>query len=81
MPKKKQSFESALNRLEVVINTMEQDQTELEQVFSLYKEGIELTKYCMENLNTMEKEITVLQQTAEGVFIQKPLDGEAEPVD
>jgi len=74
MPKKKQTYEQALTRLEEVIDLMENGGPSLQELFDLYKEGIELTQFCAEQLNTIEKEVTVLRQTAEGIFIQIPLD-------
>jgi len=74
MPKKKQTYEQALARLEEVIDIMENGGPALEELYELYKEGIELTRFCAESLNTIEKEVTVLRQTAEGIFIQTPLD-------
>jgi len=74
MPKKKQTYEQALARLEEVIDIMENGGPALEELFELYKEGIGLTQFCAESLNTIEKEVTVLRQTAEGIFIQTPLD-------
>jgi len=74
MPKKKQTYEQALARLEEVIDIMESGTPALQELFELYKEGVELTQYCVEQLNTIEKEVTVLRQTAEGIFIQAPFD-------
>jgi len=72
MPKKKQTFEEAMSRLEEVVAEMEDSKTSLDKSMSLYKEGISLVMRCAEDLNGAEKEITVLQQTAEGIFTQKP---------
>ncbi|MDR2648373.1 MAG: exodeoxyribonuclease VII small subunit [Clostridiales bacterium] len=74
MPKKKQTFEQALARLEEVIDIMETDSPSLGELFELYKEGVELTAFCVNTLNDVEKEVTVLRQTAEGVFVQTPLE-------
>ena len=74
MPKKKQTFEEAMNRLEEVVAEMEDSKTSLDRSMSLYKEGISLVMRCAENLNGAEKEITVLQQTAEGIFTQKAFE-------
>jgi len=74
MPKKKQTYEQAVVRLEEVIDLMESGSPTLQELFELYKEGIELTQFCAMLLNTTEKEATVLRQTAEGIFIQTPLD-------
>ena len=72
MPKKKQSFEEAMGRLEEVVAEMEDSKTSLDKSMALYKEGITLVMRCAEYLNGAEKEITVLQQSAEGIFARKP---------
>ncbi|MDR1559831.1 MAG: exodeoxyribonuclease VII small subunit [Clostridiales bacterium] len=74
MQKKKQTFEQALVRLEEVIDVMETNSPSLRELFELYKEGVELTAFCVNTLNDIEKEVTVLRQTAEGIFVQTPLD-------
>ena len=74
MPANKRTYEQDLARLEEVIQIMEGGSPSLEELFDLYKEGIELTQSCVMQLNTIEKEATVLRQTAEGIFIQTPLD-------
>jgi len=71
MPKKKQTFEEAMNRLEEVVAEMEDSKTSLDRSMSLYKEGISLVMRCAEDLNGAEKEITELRQNAEGIFEQK----------
>ena len=76
MPKNKRTYEEALGRLEEVIDLMESGSPPLEELFELYKEGVELTQFCALQLNTIEKEVTVLRQTAEGIFIQTPLEPE-----
>ena len=78
MPKKKQTFEEAMNRLEEVIAEMEDSKTSLDKSMTLYKEGISLVMRCAEDLSGAEKEITLLQQNAEGIFVQKPFEGGGE---
>ena len=74
MSKTKRTYEQALARLEEVIDLMESGSPSLQELFELYKEGIELTQFCTLQLNAIEKEVTVLRQTAEGIFIQTPMD-------
>jgi len=74
MPKKKQTYEQALVRLEEIIDIMESGSPSLQELFELYKDGIELTEFCVNTLNMIEKDVTVLRQTAEGIFIQAPFD-------
>jgi exodeoxyribonuclease VII small subunit len=68
------TFEEALSRLEEVATELENSQTTLDEAIALYKEGVALSMHCAESLDAAEKEITVLQQSAEGIFTRTPLD-------
>ena len=70
------NFEQALNRLESVVEAMENDETALETSIALYKEGIALSKHCNEILSRIESEIAVLQKEADGSLTEKPLEEE-----
>ena len=63
------NFEQALNRLEKVVEAMENEETPLEESITLYKEGVGLSKRCNEILGKLEGEITLLQQD----LSEKPL--------
>ena len=56
------TFEQALAKLEIVVETMESGETTLEKSIALYKEGAELSKYCNELLGRFESEIVLLQK-------------------
>lgn len=71
---RKKTFESALLKLEDLIDKIENNDISLEDSVKLYKEGIELAAYCSDCLKKTEQEITVLQKSAEGIFSQKPFD-------
>jgi exodeoxyribonuclease VII small subunit len=71
---KKPSFEEALVRLEEVVSEMENRGTTLDRSIELYKEGVAISKLCKDTLTSAEKEITVLQQSMDGIFSQTSLD-------
>ncbi len=75
MPKKKLSFEQALCRLEEIIDEIEDSETPLQKSVGLYKEGVELSVFCGESLNEIEKDVMLLQKTADGVFEQRKFPG------
>jgi len=56
------SFEQSLNRLEKVVEAMENKETPLEESINLYKEGISLSQHCDKILGKLEGEITLLQK-------------------
>lgn len=61
------TYEEAEKRLEEIVAIMEQADTSLDTSISLYKEGIELAKFCEEKLNNAE-EVTTLKKTFKGFF-------------
>ena len=52
----------AMERLDAITVRMEQENLPLDEMMALYKEGLELQKYCVKVLDTTEKEIMILQQ-------------------
>ena len=62
-PKKKyKDFESALERLEEITESMESGDTTLEESIDLYTEGLEIAKYCNSKLAEAEKKIKVIKE-------------------
>lgn len=70
MSKKEQkySFESSLKRLEKIVETLEQGEVSLEDSLSLFEEGIQLSKECLETLNKAELKIKQLTKNLNGKF-------------
>lgn len=58
------TLEEAFERLEQTIGRMEDPQMSLADSFESYKAGMELVKYCNEQIDRIEKEVQVL--SAEG---------------
>lgn len=73
MPKKTKAltYEEAVKRLEDIVSEMENTDISLDNSLSLYKEGIELAKFCEEKLNNVEGEVSVLKKTSKGFFKKK----------
>jgi len=69
MPKKtaKESFENKLKRLEKISYLLENEETGLEESMSLYEEGIELSKVCIDTLKNAELKITELKKKLDKV--------------
>jgi len=78
MPKKKQTFESALARLEEIVEDIESGRVPLADSLALYQEGVEMAKVCAEALSAAEQSVTQLQQNADGGFAQIPFAAEEE---
>jgi len=66
----KLTYEQALNRLEIVVKALENNETPLEASLNLYKEGINLSKHCNDMLSRIAAEVTVLKKEADDSFTE-----------
>jgi exodeoxyribonuclease VII small subunit len=58
-----QTFEAALERLEEIVELLEEGDAPLEQAMVLYEEGVKLTALCQGKLSTAEKRLDqILEQ-------------------
>lgn len=57
MKSNKKSFEDQLNRLQEIIDILDNSDTPLEKMMEVYEEGIELTKILKEYLNKAELKV------------------------
>ncbi len=62
MATKKLTFEKAIERLEVIADTLENQNPALSEALSLYEEGAGLLKQCTELLGDAQSKITVLSK-------------------
>ena len=60
--KKEMSFEKALERLNIIANTLENGNPSLEDALALYEEGAGLLKESMTKLKDAEAKITLLSK-------------------
>ena len=58
-------FEEGMQKLGEIRARMEQEQTDLEAMVSLYKEGLALSRSLNEQLDLTEKEILTLEKEIE----------------
>ena len=64
--KKKETFESSLNRLEKIVQQMEEGNLALEESLKLYEQGVALTRLCSQKLEEAEKRIEILTRDEQG---------------
>jgi exodeoxyribonuclease VII small subunit len=64
MPKQSRTFESALKRLEEIVNNMESGDISLDESMKALEEGNELIKYCLNKLDDTEKKVKKLNHRA-----------------
>lgn len=52
------SFEEAMEKLEVLVDRLEEGDVPLEEAISIYKDGMELSKLCHSKLKQVEEQLT-----------------------
>lgn len=60
------SFEEALDRLESIVETLEDDPPALDEAIDVYEEGMGLAKRCLSRLNDAEQRISELDVDLDG---------------
>lgn len=66
--KKTKNFEEAITRLESIVLQLEEGSISLEDSVEVFKEGMELTRYCRDKLDKAELELKKLVKDADGNF-------------
>ncbi len=64
------SFEASLERLEVVVKSLEAGDIELETALAHFEEGVTLMRACSAQLEAAERRIEVLVAEADGLVAQ-----------
>jgi exodeoxyribonuclease VII small subunit len=54
----KLSFEEAMEKLEGIVERLEEGDVPLEESISIYKKGMDLSKLCHEKLKNVEEQLT-----------------------
>ncbi len=60
------SFETALSRLEEIVDRLEEGDLELEAALSAFEQGVALSRRCADQLAQAERRIEVLVRESEG---------------
>lgn len=63
--KENRTLEELFQELDGMMRQMEETGLSLEQSFSLYHRGIELLKSCNDKIDTVEKQIQILEENGE----------------
>jgi len=72
---KEENFESALKRLEEIVQKLEEGNLSLDDSLKLFEEGIQLSRFCTKKLSEAEKKVEKLIKIGEE-FKLEPLDVE-----
>ncbi len=72
------TFEQRLERLEEIVERLESEKAGLDESLELYAEGADLVKACRKTLESAEKRIARLTETAGGELKEEPLEADGE---
>src|SRR6202047_3132666 len=68
------NFESAMDRLEAIVEQMETGKLPLEDLIVRYEEGMNLVKVCQERLTTAEQKIEIIARNKRGKAVVKDFE-------
>ena len=71
---KQLSFEQALERLEKIVERLENEELTIEESLRLFEEGVKLARFLREELEKAEKKVEILLQDAEGELKPQPFE-------
>ncbi len=63
-------FEDALERLENIVDQLEEGDLPLDKSLSLFEEGIKLTRMCSNRLDEAEKKVQLLMKDEKGLNLE-----------
>lgn len=66
----KKSFESAMHRLEEIVEHLEKSDLSLEESLKIFEEGMELSKYCSAKLADAENKLKILVKKDDGYQLE-----------
>lgn len=69
-------FEKALERLEKIVEELEEGNVSLEDALKKYEEGVKLSAVCQSRLAQAEKKIEMLSRSLDGTLKREPFDPE-----
>ena len=68
------SFELSLERLEILVDSMESGEATLEQSLEWFEEGMTLIKSCQNQLKHAEQKVQELIKNSEGEIIERDFE-------
>ena len=75
---KEQNFEKALEKLEGIIEEMEQGELKLDAMIKKFEEGTKLAGFCTKKLEEAEKKIEIITREKDGTVTTAPFSPAAE---
>ncbi len=72
----KQTFESAVKRLESIVQELETGDLTLDEALKKFQEGVKLSKLCSNKLDETEKKVSILLKDEKGNVRVEPFSPE-----
>jgi exodeoxyribonuclease VII small subunit len=66
----KRTLESAMNRLEEIVEILDKGEISLEESLKAFEEGMELSKYCAGKLTEAENKLKILVKKDDGYQLE-----------
>lgn len=73
MPQKKETFETAIKKLEAIISSLENDDLTLKEALENFEKGVTLMRTCDNHLRNAEGKLKELLKGENGEFVEKTL--------
>lgn len=73
-PAKPESFEKNVERLDAIVQQLEDADLPLEKALQLYEEGMKLSEVCQKQLQEAEGRIQILMKKAGGKIAAEPFE-------
>ncbi len=64
------TFEQAIEKLETIVDELEQGDLTLEETLNKFEQGMELSKFCTDKLNQAEQKLKKLVKTEDGFQLE-----------
>lgn len=64
------TFEHAIEKLETIVDELEQGDLTLEDTIKKFEEGMELSRFCEDKLNQAEQKLKKLVKTEDGFQLE-----------
>lgn len=75
---KKNDFESALQRLEEIVKSLEIGDLPLDRSLELFEEGVKLSRFCHSRLDEAERKVEILVKRDDGKMETVPFETDEE---
>lgn len=77
----RKNFESAMDRLEKIVQSLEAEAMPLEDALKVFEEGMQLVNFCSSELESAEKKVAILTRDGNGNIREVPFDALGEKND